>query len=82
MSGEVWEVWNAYHERERLCPEGVRVREIAHVHYACESYAGGGGVFRAGREHRWGDTDSFSYPRALCDNCDNLDNCESTLLHK
>ena len=30
----------AYHERERLCPEGVRVREIAHVHYACESYAG------------------------------------------
>ena len=23
----------AYHERERLCPEGVRVREIAHVHY-------------------------------------------------
>ena len=22
----------AYHERERLCPEGVRVREIAHVH--------------------------------------------------
>ena len=24
----------AYHERERLCPEGVRVREIAHVHYA------------------------------------------------
>ena len=39
MSGEVWEVWSAYHERERLCPEGVRVREIAHVHYACESYA-------------------------------------------
>ena len=38
MSGEVWEVWGAYHERERLCPEGVRhgvrVREIAHVHYA------------------------------------------------
>ena len=33
MSGEVWEVWGAYHERERLCPEGVRVREIAHVHY-------------------------------------------------
>ena len=33
MSGEVWEVWSAYHERERLCPEGVRVREIAHVHY-------------------------------------------------
>ena len=28
----------AYHERERLCPEGVGVREIAHVHYACESY--------------------------------------------
>ena len=28
-----------YHERERLCPEGVRVREIAHVHYACESHA-------------------------------------------
>ena len=27
----------AYHERERLCPEGVRVVEIAHVHYACES---------------------------------------------
>ena len=25
---------SAYHERERLCPEGVRVREIAHVHYA------------------------------------------------
>ena len=25
MSGEVWEVWGAYHERERLCPEGVRV---------------------------------------------------------
>ena len=23
----------AYHERERLCPEGVGVREIAHVHY-------------------------------------------------
>ena len=23
----------AYHERERLCPEGMRVREIAHVHY-------------------------------------------------
>ena len=23
----------AYHERERLCPEGVRVVEIAHVHY-------------------------------------------------
>ena len=23
----------AYHERERLCPEGVRVMEIAHVHY-------------------------------------------------
>ena len=42
MSGEVWEVWGAYHERERLCPEGVRVREIAHVHYACESYAGFG----------------------------------------
>ena len=40
MSGEVWEVWGAYHERERLCPEGVRVREIAHVHYACESHAG------------------------------------------
>ena len=34
MSEEVWEVWGAYHERERLCPEGVRVREIAHVHYA------------------------------------------------
>ena len=34
MSGEVREVWGAYHERERLCPEGVRVREIAHVHYA------------------------------------------------
>ena len=33
MSEEVWEVWGAYHERERLCPEGVRVREIAHVHY-------------------------------------------------
>ena len=33
MSGEVWEVWGAYHERERLCPEGVRVVEIAHVHY-------------------------------------------------
>ena len=33
-------MWGAYHERERLCPEGVRVREIAHVHYACESYAG------------------------------------------
>ena len=31
MSGEVREVWGAYHERERLCPEGVRVREIAHV---------------------------------------------------
>ena len=28
MSEEVWEVWGAYHERERLCPEGVRVREI------------------------------------------------------
>ena len=28
----------AYHERERLCPEGVKV--IAHVHYACESHAG------------------------------------------
>ena len=27
-------MWCAYHERERLCPEGVRVREIAHVHYA------------------------------------------------
>ena len=40
MSGEVREVWGAYHERERLCPEGVRVREIAHVHYACESHAG------------------------------------------
>ena len=40
MSEEVWEVWGAYHERERLCPEGVRVREIAHVHYACESHAG------------------------------------------
>ena len=26
MSEEVWEVWGAYHERERLCPEGVRVR--------------------------------------------------------
>ena len=24
---------DAYHERERLCPEGVRVVEIAHVHY-------------------------------------------------
>ena len=24
----------AYHERERLCPEGMRVREVAHVHYA------------------------------------------------
>ena len=23
----------AYHERERLCPEGVRVVEVAHVHY-------------------------------------------------
>ena len=23
----------AYHERERLCPEGVRAREVAHVHY-------------------------------------------------
>ena len=23
----------AYHERERLCPEGVRMRDIAHVHY-------------------------------------------------
>ena len=34
MSGEVREVWGAYHERERLCPEGVRVVEIAHVHYA------------------------------------------------
>ena len=33
MSGEVREVWGAYHERERLCPEGVRVVEIAHVHY-------------------------------------------------
>ena len=22
----MWEVWGAYHERERLCPEGVRVR--------------------------------------------------------
>ena len=33
MSGEVWEVWSAYHERERLCPGDVRVREIAHVHY-------------------------------------------------
>jgi hypothetical protein len=31
--GEVREVWGAYHERERLCPEGVRVVEIAHVHY-------------------------------------------------
>ena len=31
MSGEVREVWGAYHERERLCPEGVRVVEIAHV---------------------------------------------------
>ena len=25
--GEVREVWGAYHERERLCPEGVRVVE-------------------------------------------------------
>ena len=33
MSGEVREVWGAYHERERLCPEGVRVVEIAHVRY-------------------------------------------------
>ena len=35
----------AYHERERLCPEGVRVREIAHVHYGTylrvKSTAGG-----------------------------------------
>ena len=36
MSREVWEVWGAYHERERLCPEGVRVVEIAHVHYAVQ----------------------------------------------
>jgi hypothetical protein len=43
MSGEVREVWGAYHERERLCPEGVRVVEIAHVHYACESHAALGG---------------------------------------
>ena len=33
MSGEVREVWGAYHERERLCPEDVRVVEIAHIHY-------------------------------------------------
>ena len=36
MSGEVWEVWSAYHERERLqlyARRGVGVREIAHVHY-------------------------------------------------
>ena len=25
----------AYHERERLCPEGMWVWEIAHVHYGC-----------------------------------------------
>ena len=31
MSEEVWKVWGAYHERERLCPEGVRVGVIAHV---------------------------------------------------
>ena len=28
---------NAYHERERLCPEGVRVKEVAHVHYDLEA---------------------------------------------
>ena len=33
LAEEVWKVWGAYHERERLCPEGVRVVEIAHVHY-------------------------------------------------
>ena len=38
MSEEVWEVWGAYHERERLCPEGVRVGEIAHVHYDHDFY--------------------------------------------
>ena len=31
--GSVGSVECLYHERERLCPEGVRVREIAHVHY-------------------------------------------------
>ena len=39
VSGEVWEVWGAYHERERLCPEGVRMVEIAHVHCACAALA-------------------------------------------
>ena len=34
----MWEMWCAYHERERLCPEGVRVREIAHVHYESWSW--------------------------------------------
>ena len=29
----------AYHERERLCPEGMEVWEVARVHYACESHA-------------------------------------------
>ena len=26
----------AYHERERLCPEGMEVWEVARVHYECK----------------------------------------------
>ena len=53
MSGEVREVWGAYHERERLCPEGVRVREIAHVHYGAARRVSEAGLLERSRgSHR------------------------------
>ena len=60
-----------------------RVREAGLLWRPSGGAIRGGGVFRAGREHRWGDTDSFSYRQSgqigqALDDGDNSDNHSTT----